>query len=99
MVATALRTRLTLYVDDATLETVGCVGTLVTDHVRSVSAFASGIIDVGMQFSDKENVCTASRRVIAREITKRVSLVKIKPARDVVSLLVLLLLPEPDAPQ
>ena len=86
MVATALRTRLTLYVHDATLETVGCVGTLVTDHVRSVSAFASGIIDAGMQFSDKKNVCTASRPVIASEITKRVSLVKIKPARDVVSL-------------
>ena len=86
MVAAALHTRLTLYVDDATLETVGIVGTLVADHVRSVSAFAAGIIDVGMQFSDKKNVCTASRHAIAREITKRVSMVKIKPARDVVSL-------------
>ena len=38
-----------------------------------------------MQFSDKKNVCTASRHAIAREITKRVSMVKIKPARDVVS--------------
>ena len=51
-----------------------------------VSAFASGIIDVGMQFSDKKNVCTASRHAISREITKRVSMVNIKPARDVVSL-------------
>ena len=65
MVAAALHTRLTLYVDDATLETVGFVGTLVADHVRSVSAFVAGIIDVGMQFSDKKNVCTASRHAIA----------------------------------
>ena len=40
MVAAALHTRLTLYVDDATLETVGFGGALVDDHVRSVSAFA-----------------------------------------------------------
>ena len=46
MVAAALHTRLTLYVDDATLETVGFGGALVDDHVRSVSAFAAGIIDV-----------------------------------------------------
>ena len=86
MVAVALHTRLTLYVDDATLETVGYVGTLVADHVKSVSAFAAGIIDAGMQFSDKKNVCTASRASIAREITKQVSMIKIKHARDVVSL-------------
>ena len=86
MVAAALHTRLTLYVDDATLETVGFGGALVDDHVRSVSAFAAGIIDVGMQFSDKKNVCTASRHAIASEITKRVSLVRIKCVRDVVSL-------------
>ena len=54
MVAVALHTRLTLYVDDATLETVGYVGSLVADHVKSVAAFAAGIIDAGMQFSDKE---------------------------------------------
>ena len=86
MGAVALHTRLTLYVDDATLETVGYVGTLVADHVKSVSAFAAGIIDAGMQFSDKKNVCTASHASIAREITKQVSMIKIKPARDVVSL-------------
>ena len=84
--AAALHTRLTLYVDDATLETVSYVGTLVADHVKSVSAFAAGIIDAGMQFSDKKNVCTASRAFIARKITKQVSMFKINPARDVVSL-------------
>ena len=79
MVAVALHTRLTLYVDDATLETVGYVG-------KSVAAFAAGIIDAGMQFSDKKNVCTASRASIAREIVRQVSIIKIRPARDVVSL-------------
>ena len=86
MVAVALHTRLTLYVDDATLETVGCVFSLVADHAKSVVAFAAGIIDAGMQFSDKKNVCTASRASIAREIVRQVSIIKIRPARDVVSL-------------
>ena len=86
MVAAALHTRLTLYVDDATLETVGYVGSLVADHVKSVAALAAGIIDAGMQFSDKKNVCTASRASIAREIIRQVSIIKIGLARDVVSL-------------
>ena len=86
MVAAALHTRLTIYVDDATLETVGHVGSLVADHVKSVAAFAAGIIDAGMQFSDRKNVCTASRASIAREIIRQVSIIKIRPARDVVSL-------------
>ena len=86
MVAAALHIRLTLYVDDATLETVGYVGSLVADHVKSVAAFAAGIIDAGMQFSDKKNVCTVSRASIAREIFRQVSIIKTRPARDVVSL-------------
>ena len=42
MVAVTLHTRLTLYVDDATLETVGYVGSLVADHVCQVGRCIRG---------------------------------------------------------
>ena len=56
VVSLSVHARLTLYVDDATLETVCTRARIVHEHVKAARALTSGLQDSKLMFSDKQNV-------------------------------------------
>ena len=78
--------RLTLYVDDSTIETVAPVSRVISEHTRAVNSFVKELQDMRLDFSETKNVVCASTYALAEAtITKMVGLV-IKAASRVTSL-------------
>ena len=64
----SMYTRLTVYVDDATLETVCTRKQIINEHVKAVEAFTSGLQNLKLSFSEKKNVVCASSDSIAEGV-------------------------------
>ena len=60
LVKACLYCRLTLYVDDATVETVCVAGSIVHQHSSAVNRFVGDLQDLRLQFSDTKNVTFGS---------------------------------------
>jgi len=65
LVANSIYCRLTLYVDDATIETVGASSTVVSVHAGSVNRFVADLQKMRLQFSPTKNVLSASTGKLA----------------------------------
>ena len=86
LVASSLYCRITLYVDDATLETVCASRTIVQKHTDAVNAFVADLQSIRLQFSDTKNVTIASTMLLARAANSKLVGLAIKAVSRVVSL-------------
>jgi len=77
MVSASLYCRLTLYVDDATIETVCTVARVVDTHVDSVRRFVEALHRMRMKFSDTKNVVCASANALAREVVAALDIITV----------------------
>jgi hypothetical protein len=82
----SIYSHLTLYVDDATIETVCTAEKMVGQHVKAVNTFVLGVTDMRMQFSDTKNVTCASKLCLAREVNEQICNVTIKAVSRTTSL-------------
>ena len=85
-VAMTLLTRLTVYVDDATLETVGTCRLVEKHHPEVVNAFTTDLKIMRLDFSPTKNVTIASSEALARKVCKGIHGIVMKLASRCVSL-------------
>ena len=85
-VASSLHSRITLYVDDATIETVATVKSVLREHLRALGSFIEGVHATRMSFSSTKNVCCASSRGLSRAIVRECKSISIQAVDDVISL-------------
>jgi len=86
VVSSCLYTRLTLYVDDATLESVCTQRMAVQEHLKALDLFTSSLQSLDLAFSQTKNVVCASSNALAKEVVAAVTNIKIKCASRVASL-------------
>ena len=78
LVSASLYCRLTLFVDDATVETVCTVDKVVGAHAKSVNLFVSKLHELRLKFSDTKNVvCVALNGVKSSICSSRVSVASV----------------------
>ena len=80
MTATALYSRITLYVDDATVETACTVTSVVEQHALAVNSFVTDLQGLRLVFSDMKNVICATTNALARAAKAAIEGIKIKDA-------------------
>ena len=68
-VAMTLLTKLTIYVDDATFETVGTSRLVEKHHPEVVNAFTTDLRVMRLDSSPTENVTIASSETLARKVS------------------------------
>ena len=85
-VAASIYCRFTLYVDDATIETICTAQRICKEHTKATNVFTDALRGIRMLFSDTKNVVCASSDGIARRIKAKLRGIKVKVARRVVSL-------------
>ena len=86
VVASCVYCRLTLYVDDATIETVCTMAKIVQAHAASVNLFVSELSELRLTFSDKKNVVCATTRALAEMAADAFDIISVTVAQRVTSL-------------
>jgi hypothetical protein len=82
-VAASIYCRITLYVDDATIETICTAKRICKDHTRVTNVFTDALRGIRMLFSDTKNVVCASKDGIKR-IQAKLRGINVKVAKRVV---------------
>ena len=85
-VALSLHARLTVYVDDVTIETVGTVKVVRGQHAKVTNTFISSLIDTRLQFADTKNVTCASTSSLGAEVCGLLEGIAVKAVSRCVSL-------------
>ena len=85
-VAMTIFTRLTVYVDDATIETIGTRRLIEKHHAEVVNAFTTDLRLMRLEFSPTKNVTTASSEALASRVCKDIKGIVMKYANRCVSL-------------
>ena len=86
MVAAAIYSRLTLFVDDSTVETVCTCLSVVSEHAKAMNQFVSDLKELRLDFSLTKNVTCASTNALAAEANGKLVGLTIKVASRVASL-------------
>ena len=82
----SLYCRITLYVDDATVETVCTSRGIRKEHARVTNAFTEALIQIRLLFSDTKNVTCASSSSLAKDVCALLMGIQVKVAARVISL-------------
>ena len=82
----ALYCRLTVYVDDVTIETVGIATIVLDKHVAVTNAFTADLQAMRLEFSPTKNVTCSSTDLLARQICDKLIGIEVKPVSRCVSL-------------
>ena len=86
MVSIGLYSRLTLYVDDATFETVCTEKSVVKQHAMAVNSFIKDLHSMRMTFSETKNVSCATTDALASVANAAIEGFTIRVAGRVTSL-------------
>ncbi len=70
-VSSSIYSRLTLYVEDATVETIYTAKRICWDHAKATKTFTDALMGIRMLFSDTKNGICASSDKVARGIKGR----------------------------
>ena len=68
-----LSIRLTVYVDDATIECTGTERTVVSDMVDAIERTCKGLAEIGFTMSASKNVVLATRPCVGKQVQKKLS--------------------------
>jgi hypothetical protein len=86
MISIALYSRLSVYVDDATIETICLQRSIVEQHSKAVNCFAGHLESMRLPFSATKNVTSATTDALARVVNGAIAGISIKVASRVTSL-------------
>ena len=85
-VSSSIYSRLTLYVDDAMVETICAAKRICREHAKATNTFTNALRGIRMLFSDTKNVICASTEKVAGSIRGKLHGITVRVAGRAVSL-------------